>query len=185
MIIPTTRERILNAAFALFYKGGFHATGVDRVVEAAGVTRMTLYKYFPSKEDLIIAVLERRNVQWMEWFKQRVEALAIEPKERLLAIYDALLEWFSEEDFCGCAFINAAAEFSSREHPAHRIAADHVHAIRAYIYELCLTSGVKEAQLLATQLTLLADGAIVVAYVGGDLQCATLAKEAARTLLEA
>ncbi len=185
MTKSNVREKILDAAFALFYKGGIHATGVDRVVEEAGVTRMTLYRHFPSKHELVLAVLNRRDQQWMDWFRSRIETLAATPQERLLAIYDALGEWFHQEDFYGCAFINAAAEFSEKEHPAHCIASNHVRAIRDYIYELGLSSGASGAEALSTHLSLIAEGAIVLAHVMGDRECGSQAKEAARVLLEA
>ena len=126
------RERILDAAFGLFYQGGIHATGIDRVIEVSGVAKMTLYKYFPSKQDLVLAVLERRDLEWMAWFEQRVTTLAGAPNHRLLVLFDALSEWFHEESFSGCAFINACAEFAAPEHPAHQLAARHVNAVRDY-----------------------------------------------------
>ena len=185
MTKSNVREKILDAAFALFYKGGIHATGIDRVVEDAKVTRMTLYRHFPSKHELVLAVLNRRDQQWLDWFKGRVETLATTPQERLLAIYDALGEWFHQEDFYGCAFINAAAEFSEKEHPAHCISSNHIRAVRDYIYGLCLSSGGSEAEALSTRLSLIAEGAIVLAYVMGDRECGAAAKGAARLLLEA
>ena len=179
------RERILDAAFGLFYQGGIHATGIDRVIEASGVAKMTLYKYFPSKQDLVLAVLERRDQQWMAWFEQRVSALADSPNHRLFVLFDALDEWFREEGFSGCAFINACAEFAAPEHPAHQLAARHVNAVRDYIQQLALEAGAKDPSTLADQLALLVEGAIVVTHVAGRKEIAQVSQAAALLLLKA
>ena len=181
----TAREKILSAALTLFYNGGIHATGIDRVIEESGVAKMTLYKYFPSKLDLVLAVLERRNQQWMEWFKRRVEASASMPEERLLFLFDVLEEWFDQEDFRGCAFINASAEFAPADHPVHRCAADHMEAVRSYILDLARNSGAKDPVALAHHLALLVQGSIVVAYVVGRRETAGIPREAALFLLKA
>lgn len=177
------RERILEAAFALFYQGGFHATGIDRVIEVSGVAKMTLYKYFPSKQDLVLAVLERRDQQWMAWLMGRVDALSDSPEGRLLAVFDALAEWFQEEGFAGCAFIHASGEFADAAHPAHQIAARHVNAVRAYLQTLAQACGVPAPDSLADQIALLVEGAIVVAHVTGRTEIAQTARETARRLI--
>ncbi len=179
------RERILDAAFELFYQGGIHATGIDRVIEASGVAKMTLYKYFPSKQDLVLAVLERRDQQWMAWFEQRVAALASAPNRRIFVVFDALDEWFHEESFSGCAFINACAEFAAPEHPAHQLAARHVEAVRESLERMAQEAGAREPAVLADQLALLVEGAIVVAHVTQRKEIVQTSQRVALLLLEA
>src|SRR5260370_170925 len=93
------REKILETACRLFYEHGLHATGIDTIVAQSGVTKMTLYKYFPSKQDLILAVLQRRDEEWRRWFQQTVETSADKPADRLLAMFDTLQSWFEQDEF--------------------------------------------------------------------------------------
>jgi len=179
------RERILDAAYGLFYQGGIHATGIDRVIEVSGVAKMTLYKYFPSKQELVLAVLERRDQQWMVWFERRVDTLASSPENRLFVLFDALQEWFDEESFSGCAFINACGEFAAADHPVHQLAARHVNAVRDYLQRLAEEHGADDPQVLADQLALLIEGAIVVAHVAQRKEIAKTGRNTARLLLEA
>src|SRR5579859_5684002 len=91
------REKILETACRLFYENGLHATGINTIVAQSGVNKMTLYKYFPSKQDLILDVLQRRDEEWRRWFQQTVEACADQPADRLLAMFDALKIWFEHD----------------------------------------------------------------------------------------
>lgn len=102
----TPRERILSTAHDLFYREGIRATGIDRVIAEAGVTKVTFYRQFPSKDDLILAFLELRHERWMTWF---VDALA-RHGGTVAAIVPSLREWFSSPDYRGCAFINSVGE---------------------------------------------------------------------------
>jgi AcrR family transcriptional regulator len=102
------RERILITAYALFTTYGLSAVGVDWVVAEAGVAKSTLYRHFPSKDDLVVAVLDRRDLIWTQgWLRPEVERLASTPAGRLLAIFDALDAWFHRHDFEGCLLINS------------------------------------------------------------------------------
>ena len=104
------REKILAAATRLFYAHGINNVGVDRVVVEAKVTKTSLYRHFPSKELLVLAFLERINAEWSEWMKVRVMGSSADPTARLLAVFDALGEWFKTPTFRGCPFINTSAE---------------------------------------------------------------------------
>lgn len=106
----TARERILHTAHDLFYRDGIRATGIDRIIEQAHVTKVTFYRHFPSKNDLIAAYFDDRHQQWMKWF---TAALASAPKnsEFLLGpVLFALKDWFDAPDYRGCAFINGVVE---------------------------------------------------------------------------
>src|SRR6187402_3319099 len=101
------RERILDTAYELFSRHGTRAVGVDRIIEEAGTAKMTLYRNFASKDDLIMAFLERREELWTRgWLQAEVQRRATEPRERLLAIFDVFGDWFALPDFEGCSFIN-------------------------------------------------------------------------------
>ena len=180
------RDHLVDTALELFYQDGFHATGIDRILETAGVARMTLYNHFKSKDELIVAVLRRRDEKFRNWFMRRVERLASRPEDRLLAIYDALKEWFSSKAFCGCMFINASAEFGDPDDPIHMVAAEHKQLIRRYLGELTrdAIAGEAEAEALADELMLLMEGAIVMAYVAGDHSAAARARLGAQKLVQ-
>ena len=178
------RDLLVDTALELFYQDGFHATGIDRILETAGVARMTLYNHFKSKDELIVAVLRRRDEKFRNWFMRTVERLASKPEDRLLAVYDALKEWFSSKDFCGCMFINASAEFGNPEDPIHRVAAEHKQLIRRYLGEIANETRITEPEALADELMLLMEGAIVMAHVAGDENAAVRAKQGAQKLLQ-
>jgi AcrR family transcriptional regulator len=177
------RERILQAANRLFYADGFHSTGIDRIIAQAGVAKMSLYQHFRSKDELIAAFLERRDDFWCGWLRERVEALGNTPRARLLAVFDALGEWFESADFRGCAFINAAAEFTDAKHSARVISRLHKDRVHAYLKELAEAAKMSRPGELAAQLALLVEGAIVTAQAGDVQEAAPRAKAIARKLL--
>src|SRR5436305_10657910 len=108
---PGARTRILDAAYDLFSRRGVRAVGIDAVIAASGVSRMTLYRHFRSKEELVIAYLERREQQWTrDWLQREVCRRTDDPRARLLAIFDVFDEWFRTPAFEGCAFINIMLE---------------------------------------------------------------------------
>ena len=183
------REKLVETAQKLFARAGYHATGIDKIIAEAGVARMTLYKHFKSKDELILAALRRRDEEFREWLIRTVERRAADPRGRLLAIFDAVAEWivgqaFPDRPFTGCSFINAAAEFSDPNHPVHRAAAEHKALLLDYVRKLAAAAGAKAPEMLARQLLLLKEGAIVTAQVSGDSDAAHNAKAVAVLLLE-
>lgn len=185
---PSKKEHLVETAVKLFARDGFHATGIDKILQEAGVARMTLYKHFRSKDELILAALRRRDEQFRIWFKSAIEKNGGTPAERLLASFDALEDWFSGKAFAGmpftgCAFINAAAEFSSLNHPAHQLALEHKRLILDYLRLLASSAGARDPDSLAWAVSLLHEGAIVTAQVSGDANAAKGAKEIARTVM--
>lgn len=173
-----TATQILDAALAEFYRNGFHASGVDQLSSRAGVTKRTLYRHFPSKECLIDAVLQQRDEQFMEALQTFVEARAM--AERPAAYLDFLENWGQSDDFHGCMFINAAAEYGDHAQAPHRAAKAHKLRVRAFLEKICREAGLPEA--LAGQLFLLGEGLIVSMQVLGD---AASASDAARAALGA
>lgn len=178
------RDHLIDTALGLFARHGFHATGIDRILAEAGVAKMTLYNHFRSKDELILAVLRRRDERFRNWFVRAVEHRAADARGRLLAIFDALEEWFGREDFTGCMFINAAAEFSGIADPIQGAAAEHKRLVAGYLAGLAEEAGAKDPERLAFELSLLLDGAIVCAHVCGVSDAAARAQAAAEVLID-
>jgi len=169
--MPTSRrEHLIDTAIAVFNREGFHAAGIDRILAEAGVAKMTLYNHFRSKKDLILAALRRRDETFRHWFTRAVEARSQDPVERLLALFDVLGEWFASADFRGCVFINAAAEYGGADDPIHAAAAEHKRLVEGYVVGLARAAGAANPQRLARSLTLLMEGATVLAHATGDGQ---------------
>jgi len=179
------RERILDSASELFYASGLRAVGVDTVIAHAGVAKASLYKHFPTKDDLVVAFLERRDAAWRAWLAETVEQVTADPSEKPLAIFDALAQRFRRKDFRGCAFINTMVETADGSHRAHQAAARHKKAVLAYIAGLLDAAGFDAVDALAYSLLMLVDGAIVTAVRDGTPDAAATAKRTAAVLLAA
>jgi AcrR family transcriptional regulator len=181
---PSARERLLAASDELFYRDGVHSTGIDTVIEKAGVAKGSLYYIFGGKDELVAAYLRGRHEAW----RQRVEAAQAgtdDPVEKILAIFDALADYVSLPDFRGCPFVNAAAEAPAGE--AQRLAIRQYRDwVRKYFLELAADTGVPDSAALADALIVLYDGALATAEVGGTARAAALtAKRIARLTLAA
>ena len=145
---------------------------------------MTLYKHFRSKEELILAVLRLRDERWRNNFMRSVEKQAKTPRERLLAMYDHMGQWFSEPAFYGCMFINAIGEYSDREDAISQACQAFKSQMTAFVEELANEVAVEDAHALAKTLSLLLEGAIVTAQVAGRPDSAQTAKGAAKVLVD-
>lgn len=180
-----TRERILEAATKLFLRDGYHATGIEAIITEADISRMTLYNHFKSKDELIVEVLNKRHRDWMYRFTSYVESHEKDPKKQLLSIFDALQDWFEDEDYYGCAFINAAAEFSLRgpENKTLQIAAEHKRELGDYILSIAKATDVQNPEKLTQQICLLVEGAITSALIYGKSGFAKEAKETVEQLM--
>lgn len=181
---PSVRDRIMQAASTLFYQEGVQNVGIDRIIAESGVAKMSLYNHFKSKDALIAAWLQQRDVNWREWFQKTVEKQATAPAERLLAMFDVLEEWFSQPGFRGCAFINSSVELVDPEHPGYQVAIEHQQALYGYILHLVQAAELDNPDAVAEQLLLLMEGAIVVAMMRRSPAAATHAKTAAATLIQ-
>lgn len=181
------RERILTTAAELFYQRGVHNVGVDEVIAKSGVAKMTLYKHFSSKNRLIAEVMRYRNEQWTHWFFEEAKKCEGGPRERLIAIYDVLREWFTASEFKGCPFSMTAAQLVDSEHPAYELCLEPKQAIYSYILELVSEAGIANAEELSQQLLVLIGGAIFMANLERSLAstAAISARQAAETLLSA
>jgi AcrR family transcriptional regulator len=182
---PDGRERCLLAAYDLFCRHGVHAIGVDRIVAEAGVAKMTLYRHFRSKDELVIAALGHREKVWtIGWLVRESERRRRTPEERLLAIFDALDEWFRREDYEGCFFINTMLESHDPTSPVGARAALGLDRVFRFICGLAEEAGIPEAETFAQRWHALLYGAIVLAS-SGYLDAARRAREAGMLLLEA
>ena len=179
----SARGRLLHAATHLFCKNGINATGIDAIINEAGTAKTTLYKLFGSKTNLVHVVLETEGKQWREWFIASIEAGGGDPQTKLARIFPALKSWFGEERFYGCPFINAVAEHDKDQKAFRNIALRHKKVVLAHIEKLAGEMGAAEPEVLAHQLALLIDGAIVAAMVSGDPGVADTAGLAAGSLL--
>jgi len=172
---PTMNERILETADRLFYLRGIRAVGVDTIAAEIGISKRTLYNHFPSKDELIAAYLARRFRQPRSSDKP--------PAEQILGTFDSLERRFASKDFRGCPFVNAVAELGPEDRAVKKIAIAFKESRRIWFRDLLMRLEVADADHLATQLTLLVDGAIAQDLVRDDPSMARAAKEAARVLL--
>lgn len=173
------REIIVSTALELFYLNGFHATGIDKIIAVAGVSKKTLYNHFTSKDELILATLRLRDQLFRNMIMRETELLSATPKGRLLSIFDAHASWFNSKTFSGCMFINAAAEYSSQDDPHHIMCAEHKKLVLDYIESLAIKAELKKPTLIASQINLLLEGSIVEAYVSNNKQAVYIAKDMA------
>ena len=179
------RDELVQKALKIFYRDGFHATGMDKLVAETKISKTSMYKHFRTKENLILATLRLRDEQFRNNFVRRVEELESAPKAQLLAAFDALGEWFGEETFKSCMFIKASSEYQDAKHPIHAAAAEHKRLLAVYFEELATKAGITNAEELARQLLMLAEGAIVIAHLHGIDNAAKDAKKTAAVLINA
>ncbi|MGH2887566.1 MAG: TetR/AcrR family transcriptional regulator [Solirubrobacteraceae bacterium] len=179
------RERLISAAYELFSQRGVQAVGIDAIIERSGVARQTMYRHFASKQELVLAFLERREQLWTRnWLESEVSRRASDPRERLLAIFDVFDRWFRAPDFEGCSFINVLLEHPTSGHPVHRAAAAYLAGIRQFLEDLARQAGIPDAQDFAREWHILMKGSIVAAGEG-DREAAMRAKKIGGVLLQA
>ncbi|GAB2817288.1 TetR/AcrR family transcriptional regulator [Comamonas piscis] len=159
------RERILVAAHALFYQEGIRATGVDKIIDQASVSKVTFYRQYPSKDELIRAYLDYRHGLWMSWFETSLTQALHAGAPAAQALSTTLRAWFSRADFRGCAFLNAAAELGSSDPEILKVVRQHKQEMAAVLDSLMASDGVP----VGPALSLLIDGAIVHAQMGQPL----------------
>jgi AcrR family transcriptional regulator len=178
------RERILAAAYELFSRRGIRAVGTDEIVERAGVARSTLYRHFRTKEDLVLAFLQRREQRWTrEFVEAEARRRGSTPREQLLAIFDVFDEWFHRDDFEGCSFINTLLEVGDREGPLGGASVAHLEYIRSVVARIAEDAGVEHPEAFAESWHILMKGSIVAAGEG-DLLAARRARAMGESLLD-
>ncbi len=173
----------MAAAYELFARNGVQAVGIDAIIERSGVARQTLYRHFGSKQELVLAFLERREELWTYgWLAAEVRRRERDPRRRLLAIFDVFDEWFRRPDFEGCSFINVMLEHPAADHPLHVAAAGYLARIRGFLEELATDAGIADPASLAREWHILMKGSIVAAGEG-DVDASRRAQRIGRVLL--
>lgn len=188
-VIPTgrravTRQKILEAAYALFTVQSVNLVGVDTISARSGVAKMTLYHHFQAKENLVLAYLDLRAKRWtVGWLKAGVKTRGATPRARLLAIFDLFHEWFEADGFEGCPFLRIICE-SEVGSPVHKATATKLGQIESFVGQLARSADLPDPNGLAAAWMMLMEGAIMSARAGRK-DAALKAKEAAAVLLAA
>ncbi len=177
------RRRILETADRLFYRDGIRAVGIDRIIAEANVAKMTLYTHFPSKDDLILAVLKYREQSALDFFHSAMERHGKKAKNPLRAFFAALKDWFETPGFRGCAFQNAAVELADPAHPGTEFVRGHKQRFGQFLRTLVEEAVGTSATKVAPAVALLVEGAIVTAVIQGTPDAADVARDAALKLV--
>jgi AcrR family transcriptional regulator len=178
------RERIVSTAYALFTRRGVRGVGIDEIISQSGVAKATMYRHFRTKNDLVLAVLQRREQLWtFDLVEQQSRLRGNTPEEQLLAIFDVFHDWFQKrEDFDGCSFINVLLELGAA-HPAGQASIQYLDNIRTIVRERAEAAGLVDVDDFARSWHILMKGSIIAA-AEGDLQAAQRAQAMGRSLIE-
>ena len=162
---PKARDRIFAVAKDLFYRRGIRAVGVESIVAAAGTTKMSLYRSFPSKDDLVVAYLKERDAIYWQWWNDIMDRHAGDPRAQVRALFESVATRTSRADYRGCPFTNAATEFPEPDHPGREVSAENKRELRARLRGLAAAAGARDAAALGDQLFVLIEGA----YASGQI----------------
>lgn len=182
---PDTRERLIAAGLDLFYRQGFHATGLDQILAQVGTTKTTFYKYFDSKEALALACIQRRDERWRILLPRMLrERAGPEPVAQLCEIWGVWREWFEDIQFNGCLFIHACSEFPNPSDPCHKAAWSNVDALRDMVQDLAEQSGLHDPVAFAEEYMLVMQGAIIMEVIDRRGIAAATAQRVGEALIE-
>jgi AcrR family transcriptional regulator len=182
----TPKDKLFQTAARLFYQHGYRATGVDTIAAESGIGKMTLYRHYPSKDDLIVAFLQTSDQEFWEYFEGSTKD-APTAREKILAFFKALQNYTTSPNCYGCPFINVATEYPQVEYAGHQVALEHKQSVRLRFNQLARGAGARQPEALANALLLLMDGAYMAARMFGaspDNPAAGVS-EAARQLIDA
>ena len=174
---------LIRTAVDLFYKHGYHATGIDKILTTAGVSKPTLYRHFESKDDLIVAALNRWDEESRAWLVEGMQRHGKTAREQILGLFDTLEEWFSEPGFHGCMFVSATLEYPASESPIHQAAAAYKHWVAGHVETLAVAAGARDPSQLARRIAILMEGAIITAQMGAGRDAARTAKRMAEEMV--
>jgi AcrR family transcriptional regulator len=180
------KDQLFQTAARLFYQHGYRAIGVDTIAAESGIGKMTLYRHYPSKDDLIVAFLKQSNEDFWEYFEQSTQQ-ASTARGKLLAFFESLQEYAISPACYGCPFLNVATEYPEADYAGHQIALEHKQTVRARFTHLAQQAGAHQPNALADALFLLMDGAYMAARMFGSMpdNPAAGVAEAARQLIDA
>lgn len=180
------RQRLISTALDLFYREGFHAVGLDRIIAETGVTKTTLYNHFPSKDDLIVAVIEEHGRWWQGMFRQMLKDRAGEdPREQIRAVFSVLQDVITDDEYRGCIFLNAAVQFPLPHDPAHQASLHNELGMQAIIDELAEKAGADDPADFAQRLMILMGGSLTRHLLTWDLAAIHLGRAMADDLIAA
>lgn len=182
---PGVGERILTTASDLFYKEGVRAVGIQRVIDEAGIAKASLYAHYTSKDDLVAACLSKQGTAWRNAVESATTDSALDPRAKLLRIFDLQRERIASPGFRGCPFQNTGSEITDTDHPAKRVTAEYRQWLRTLFTSLVREAGIAHADAVAGALIVLHDGAAASALVDGNPEAAQHARWAAAQLLDA
>jgi len=180
----TTRQRLVESAIRRFYRDGFRSVGIDQVLADVGISKTAFYKHFESKEDLMLAALEKQNCWFQETFRtmirERGGPTAIGQLSAVLDVAEFIIE---SDDFHGCIFVNVTMEFPLPHEPAHVAASQSKQAIEDIIYAIAMEAGAVEPRSLAQELCLIMEGAYVTRQVTGNKKTVDIARPIAKLVI--
>ena len=179
---PAAQRRIIEAALKAFNLDGVRGVSADTIIKQANVAKMTLYKYYPTKDALATASVRERSDRWLAWLAKSVGKAGRTPSQRVLSLFDALDEWFKSDDYYGCPFHREAAEFPDLKNPIHKEVVRNKQQLRALVREMVREAGIGN-QLIVHQLLVLMAGAEVMANIEGDPKYSRYARQAANKLM--
>ena len=187
MISPqkSARERILETAEVLFYREGIRAVGIDTIIDKSGVAKMSLYRNFASKDDLVAAYLEARGQRYWQWWDGVMARNANEPRRQLRDLFEAIAVRARRPEFRGCALLKAAAEFPVEGCRARVVALAHKRELRKRLLKLCNSVGAHQPDVLSNQLLMLIEGAYSTAGILGKRDAVKATAKAAEALIDA
>ena len=182
--MSSLKSKILVVATDLFQTRGINSTGVDTIVAVAGTTKMTLYKYFTSKENLILEVLEKGHQDFQSWLSEKLNSNAKKPSDKLQKLFEFIEEWVTSPNFRGMGFIKASAEFPNEESAVHQLSSEQSRQFRQYISSLATEANIQDADGLALQLSLIFEGAVQAEQMKRGSGAMKYAKKASKILID-
>jgi AcrR family transcriptional regulator len=177
------KDKVFQTAARLFYQHGYRAIGVDTLAAESGIGKMTLYRHYPSKDDLIVAYLKDSDELFWRNFEEITKS-APGPRAKLLAFFESLQSYISTPACYGCPFLNVATEYPETDYPGHQVAIEHKQSVRARFRQLAKEAGARKPEVLADQLFLLMDGAYMASRMFGRKNPASHLANAARILID-
>ena len=178
------KDKVFQTAARMFYQYGYRAIGVDTLAAESGIGKMTLYRHYPTKDDLIVAYLKDSNDLFWNNFEE-ITKDALTAREKLLAFFESLQDYVTSPACYGCPFLNVATEYPEADYPGHQVALEHKQLVRERFRQLAKEAGAKKPNVLADQLFLLMDGAYMASRMFGAKNPATHLASAARILIDA
>jgi AcrR family transcriptional regulator len=182
----STRHRLAEAAARRFYRDGFRNVGIDQVLADVGISKTAFYKHFDSKDDLMLAALELKNLWLQDTFRGAIrDRGGPTPIGQLRVLMDVVEQIIGSDDYQGCIFVNASIEFPPLHEPAHAAAAQHKRDIEEIIHEIAARAGAADPRAMAGEICLIMEGAYITRHITGDPQTIDIARRVAEMVINA